>query len=73
MVEGLGGVFAGEVARLGCGPEDLLHRVRMHVQLVDGLKGLIPCVGVEQCGWEHLQYSLGVRLREFLPLDTGTY
>lgn len=52
-VEGLGCILSGEVPRLRGRPEDLLHRVGMDVQLIDGLERLVLLVGVEARRGDH--------------------
>lgn len=46
VMEGLGGVSSGEMARLGDGEEELLHRVAVNVELVNGLERLVLPLGV---------------------------
>lgn len=52
-VEGLGGILSGEVPRFRSRPEDLLHRVGMDVQLIDGLEGRGGLIGIEAPRGKH--------------------
>ena len=79
VAKGLGGIAASEVARLGCGKENLLHGAAVYVDITGGLVGLGPVCdvlvlallegSVDLSPWEHAENSAGIWSREWLALD----